>query len=79
MTTHLRTVAAPALAGVADWFRSSYSSAGNNCVEAADLTRTAYRAVAIRDSKDPEGPALLFPADAFAAFVADTRAGRYDL
>jgi Domain of unknown function (DUF397) len=31
----------------------------------------------VRDSKDPQGPALLFTTDAFAAFVADVKAGRY--
>lgn len=79
MTTHTHPPIAAGLADVADWFKSSYSNGGGNCVEAADLTKTVYRAVAVRDSKDPDGPALLFTAEAFAAFVADARTGRYDI
>jgi hypothetical protein len=60
------------------WFTSSYSQeTGNNCVEVADLSRTAQ--VAVRDSKDKAGPALLFPADAFTAFVDAVRDGRFDV
>ena len=53
----------------APWRKSSYSgSNGGNCIEAApgfvpDL-------VPVRDSKDPQGPALLFTSAAFSAFVA---------
>ncbi|MER7546509.1 DUF397 domain-containing protein [Spirillospora sp. NPDC127506] len=40
----------------AKWRRSSYSgSNGGNCVELADVAG----AVAVRDSKDPDGPVLL--------------------
>jgi hypothetical protein len=65
------------LVGGADWFTSSYSDNGLNCVEVASLTHPDGRAVAVRDSKQSDGPVLLFTADAFAAFIADTRAGRY--
>jgi hypothetical protein len=65
----------PPPAGV--WFKSSYSQEnGTNCVEVADLGFAAQ--VAVRDSKDKAGPALLFPADAFAAFVDAVRDGRFD-
>lgn len=69
--TQIRTHMAPELTDAgARWFKSSYSDgAGNNCVEVADLTATAYAAVAIRDSKDPEGPALLVDSASFKAFV----------
>jgi hypothetical protein len=71
MTTHPRTLPASDLAHVADWYKSSYSSGtGNNCVELADLTRTAYRGIAVRDSKDPEGPALLVTAESWISFLA---------
>ncbi len=39
----------------AQWKKSSYSGNSGNCVEVADLGQ----AVAIRDSKDPEGPVLV--------------------
>ena len=76
MTTQTRTVKATDLPG-APWYKSSYSNGtGNNCVEIADLARTSHRAVAIRDSKNPDGPALLIEPECFAAFVADVRDGR---
>jgi Domain of unknown function (DUF397) len=35
--------------------------------------------IAIRDSKRPEGGAHVVSRPAFAAFLADARAGRFDL
>lgn len=58
-----------------DWRKSTYSdSSGGNCVEVAG----AASVVAVRDSKDPEGPKLAFGRAAFGALVRDIRAGRYD-
>ncbi|MFG2918559.1 DUF397 domain-containing protein [Kitasatospora sp. NPDC048298] len=67
MTHH---ISATELAHTADWFKSSYSGAGNNCVEVADLTSPPFDAVAVRDSKDPHGPALLLTPGAYAGLVA---------
>ncbi|WP_335978300.1 DUF397 domain-containing protein [Streptomyces sp. CA2R106] len=68
---------APDLVAEDAWFKSSYSQEnGTNCVEVADLTPTGQ--VAVRDSKDKAGPALVFPADSFAQFVAAVRGGRFD-
>lgn len=52
----------------ANWQKSSYSSAnGGACVEVA---AGGAGVVAVRDSKDPDGPALVFsPAD-WSAFIA---------
>ena len=51
------------------WFKSSYSSdAGGSCVEIANLIPTHTR-IAVRDSKLPHGPALLFPPTAFTALT----------
>jgi hypothetical protein len=59
----------------ADWFKSSYSdNQYGNCVEAAHL---ADGAMAVRDSKDPQGPALVFPAAAWNAFAAAARSGEF--
>ena len=53
------------------WIKSSYSGpTGGNCVEAAALPDGT---VAVRDSKAPGGPALVFPAAAWGAFVGDAR------
>lgn len=55
------------------WFKSSYSSdAGGSCVEVADLT-SAYARIGVRDSKHPEGPALLLAPQAFAALLDHLR------
>jgi hypothetical protein len=51
--------------GNAAWRKSSYSSADNNCVEVAFLNNT----VAIRDSKNPDGPVLLFTPKQHEAFI----------
>ncbi len=57
------------------WFKSSYSNNGGACIEAAPGFITG--AVPVRDSKDPHGPALVFGADAFAAFVEAVKAGEF--
>jgi|HubBroStandDraft_6_1064221.scaffolds.fasta_scaffold141133_3 hypothetical protein len=54
------------------WRKSSYSGQGANCVEVAQLRD----ATAVRDSKNPDGPVLTFPADAWGAFVAGVKSGR---
>ena len=71
MTEHDRTahLSAQDLVGAA-WFKSSYSDGGQGCIEVADLRTTSYRSVAVRDSKDPEGPAFLIAPDQFAAFTS---------
>jgi Domain of unknown function (DUF397) len=62
----------------ADWRKSSYSgSNGGDCVELADATGAGAvaDAVAVRDSKDPDGPVLLLARAALRTAVqsaADT-------
>lgn len=68
MTTPIRTTLAPELVG-GSWFKSSHSGPEQACVEVNDLRATPYSTVAIRDSKNPTGPALLLPAGAFTALV----------
>jgi hypothetical protein len=45
------------------------SSGGGNCVEVGALV-DGSRLVAVRDSKDRTGPALVFPRTAWTAFLA---------
>jgi hypothetical protein len=60
----------------AAWRKASGSQNNGGCVEvAANLGDV----VAVRDSKHPEGGAHVVGRAAFAAFLADARAGRYDL
>ncbi|MFF0554666.1 DUF397 domain-containing protein [Streptomyces sp. NPDC004266] len=55
----------------AHWFKSSHSNGdGGNCVEVSyDFTG----AVPVRDSKVSDGPVLVVPAAAWAAFVAGVK------
>jgi hypothetical protein len=59
------------------WRKASSSGATNGgCVEvAANLPEV----IAVRDSKRPEGGAHVVGRRAFASFLGDARAGRYDL
>ncbi|MGW3646794.1 DUF397 domain-containing protein [Streptomyces sp. NPDC000878] len=64
MSTHPNALE---LAAEHAWFKSSYSDdQGGTCVEVANVIPTH---VAIRDSKCPQGPALLLLASSFATFV----------
>ncbi|MCX4750264.1 DUF397 domain-containing protein [Kitasatospora sp. NBC_01287] len=54
------------------WQKSSFSNAESNCVEAAVHID---RATAVRDSKDPHGPALIFPTPAWHSFIAGIQQG----
>jgi len=54
------------------WRKSSYSSGGGNeCVEIA----TPGALIAVRDSKDPRGPALLLDRRAFGALTGRIKRG----
>lgn len=59
-----------------NWFKSSYSDNGGNCIEVATNLLPAHGIVPVRDSKAPAGPVLDFPADAFSAFVNGVKADR---
>jgi hypothetical protein len=55
----------------ARWLRSSYSTGANNCVETARPSAgPAAGLLAVRDSKNPAGPALLFSPGSWASFTA---------
>lgn len=57
-------------------FRKSSRSADTaNCVEVGACW---CHGVPIRDSKDPDGPVLLFTKDAWAQFLAGVKQGQFD-
>lgn len=58
---------------VTQWRKSSHSNGdGGHCVEVADGVPGV---VPVRDSKDPEGAVLVFPAGSWAAFVSAVQRG----
>ena len=61
----------------ATWRKSARSGGtGGNCVEVA---RNLPGIVAVRDSKDPDGPKLLFAPHQWVAFTAGIKAGEFGL
>ncbi|GGQ93044.1 MULTISPECIES: DUF397 domain-containing protein [Streptomyces] len=53
------------------WLRSSYSTGANNCVETARPAAGPLAGLlAVRDSKNPAGPALLFSPESWTDFTA---------
>lgn len=67
-------VTAARLAGAA-WRKSQHSGQIGNCVEAALLDSGD---VALRNSRDPSGPALVFTRDEMAAFLTGAKDGEFD-
>ena len=61
----------------ATWRKSSYSGGnGGNCVEVAVLPDGGR---AVRDSKDPDGPKLMFSPVEWRTFINAMRSGTFDL
>lgn len=58
----------------AAWFKSSRSGASKECVEVAFISDQ----VGVRDSKDQQGPALMFSPRAWDDFTAALQAGKFN-
>ena len=56
------------------WFTSSYSENGGQCIEVATNLVASRGVVPVRDSKNPGGPVLDLPASAFASLVTSVKA-----
>ena len=60
-------------------WRTSSRSQVSNCVQVAQLGADRAAPVAVRDSKDPSGPVLVFGRDRWREFVAAAKEGEFDL
>jgi hypothetical protein len=59
------------------WRKASYSAEnGGNCVEVSSARPAA---VAVRDSKDPNGPRLALRPRDWEQFITQVKAGAFDL
>ncbi|MFP3991820.1 DUF397 domain-containing protein [Streptomyces sp. E11-3] len=58
------------------WTKSSYSTGNGACVE---VKSPVLHAIAVRDSKVPEGPAIAFGPDSWNAFIGQVSGGTADL
>lgn len=59
----------------AKWFKSTESSNDGSCVEVAFVDSL----IAVRDSKNPEGPKLIFTKKEWRAFLSGAKASEFDL
>lgn len=67
-------VRASGLKGVI-WRKSRYSNPSGNCVEVAGLPDGG---VAVRNSRHPNGPALIYTRAEIAAFIHGAKDGEFD-
>lgn len=57
------------------WRKSRQSNPSGNCVEVAELPDGG---IAVRNSRHPSGPALIYTRAEIAAFLAGAKAGEFD-
>jgi hypothetical protein len=68
-------VPADQLPGAPRWRKSRASNPSGNCVEVAALDGGA---IAVRNSRFPDGPALVYTRAEVAAFLAGVKDGEFD-
>ncbi|HTE86463.1 MAG TPA: DUF397 domain-containing protein [Dehalococcoidia bacterium] len=56
------------------WCKAQRSTNSGQCIEIA----SAVGKIAIRDSKDPDGPILVYTSAEFSAFLEGARNGEFD-
>jgi hypothetical protein len=59
----------------ATWHKSRRSNPNGNCVELAKLDEGTF---AVRNSRDPEGPALIYTRGEVEAFIRGAADGDFD-
>ncbi|MFG2127373.1 DUF397 domain-containing protein [Streptomyces sp. NPDC048751] len=57
------------------WIKTRHSNAEGNCVEVAALTGGD---IAMRNSRDPDGPALVYTPAEITAFLSGVKDGEFD-
>jgi hypothetical protein len=57
------------------WRKSTWSNPSGNCVEVAALPNGG---IAVRDSRHPSGPALVYSRAQISAFLAGVKDGQFD-
>lgn len=68
----------------AQWRKSTFSNNGGDCVELAEVSAPGHskarngHVIAMRDSKNPEGPALVYSRSEIRALVLGAKAGEFD-
>lgn len=75
VANEIRNGLSAALLAGATWRKSSRSGKLGNCVEVA---RLGSGQVALRNSRCPSGPALIYTSAEVAAFVAGVKDGEFD-
>lgn len=58
------------------WFKSSYSNNGGQCIEVAANLAASHGVIPVRDSKTPNGPVLNLSPASFAGLVAYAKQSR---
>lgn len=60
------------------WTKSSHSDGdGGQCIEFSRALTETHGLVPVRDSKNPGGPALVFPAGGWSSFITAVKGGEF--
>lgn len=62
-----------------EWFKSTFSNNGGDCVEVSRSLLSTDGVILVRDSKNPEVAPMSFTQREWAAFVRGAAAGQFDL
>jgi hypothetical protein len=75
MTNAYNGIPAGQLPSTTAWKKSGRSNPSGNCVEVAPLPNGEF---AVRNSRDPEGPALVYTQAEMVAFIEGAKDGDFD-